>query len=1707
MSKSGLRAKMAALALAAASAGLLGFSAHADDTELFTQPPGTPQPPPNVMLLLDNSANWSRAAQAWPGGIDQGQSEVRAIKTVVGSMTKKAAVGVAMHAASGSTNGGYIRMGARDMSVLANKTALMDMMDHIYGNINAPSEKISQAQRETSAAFFELYRYFSGASNFYNGASLDGNSDYAGNANAGTTNMGGLVNGFAYPSSSGGTYLSPLSGTNACARNYIIFIANNANGNWTKGSQSYDGLSAGTKINLPDTTAADDWTDEWARYMNVTGAVTPSADVNGKIITYVIDVFNAQQNTSYSAMLKSVAQQGGGRYFQANNEAQIVDAINAIFDEIQAVNSVFASVSLPVSVNVRGTNLNQVYLGVFRPDGSAAPNWPGNLKQYKLGLAADGGLQMVDKNGTEALASSGYFQAGATSYWSAANNYWTFDPDGSVSDPDSDAPDGPLVERGGAAQMARWDIVSDTRKLSSARKIITHLGASPGSPVSLTNGSGVPLAAHTFATANAGLTTGMFTGAASAGERDDIINWIRGADLNGDYTTSVDLDGMRPLAHGDVVHSRPAVINYNRYGDDDDVAIYYGANDGLLRAIQGGQNATPGNGRPTGGAEYWAFAAEDFFDSFKRMKDNAPVINWSGSTGTSLTLTGKLAAGSPVVSIDPAVAGLSVGMGVTGTGVPGSTTTSAVAMYPSITISANAGSTGSATPLEIVMGTETVGTVNGSATLSVGSIPAWLLAVPIVDRPNISVSGLGIAPNSKIFKVDAIGGHEMTQAATGNLTGAPLSFEKSVNGYAIMSGAFGSQHAFFPNGYTPVQAGVGFEYRTIGGSARYPLGTLVTSAPATIAAWTVSSTPGSTLPNTKVIAFGSPLASKQTKNAVQTISFTAGSATTTGAVPLTMLVATHGFSKGLLLTDAAGIPKMCGASLVYVEAASGASANITLKRDNTAAACSFTFAKKEAVVARQKSVANADLLGGNSAFPVNPIVSADSTLMQTAAPAVGWVVRTSAGSALGTIDAIGTMPTLVMGANTTASSGSGGDAMLFGFDTTGDLLNGSSVIANIPGGFAGLVATGMSVTSSSGLIPGGTLVNGAVTAGITLNQPATATAGSVSAKFYLGVTGNTVSGSNVIALPALDGSLATMASAGQSVTGLGVPIGATLSAKSPSTSFVTLSSSATASGLQSLTFTTTASASGGPKPYFFDGPIGVWRDEALVDGRIVASDGDKAWIFAPMRRGGRKIYAFDVSDPKLPKLMWKKGCTDAGVCDAGFEDLGQTWSMPQPVEMSIENSGGTVEQRPVLVFGGGYDADYEDQDPIPASATRNMGRGVWFVDAETGEPIRVFKGTGVANPAGVSSLTGKSWNMTGSQAAGAAAMTCAIPADASSLTRDPVTGYTLPSFRSYFADTCGQIWRIDTSSPNPDHWIVTRLASFGISQAIASGETDPDLLDQARRKFLFAPDVVYGGKDNNGLFHYVLIGSGDREHPFQGYGDLLNPTAKAAKNRFYMVKDYNVDGVYYRYDPLDMDAIAPHNKTLIAPPGVSFDTDGDGTAESIYAGGFPLTEAAIYDATADLVQLGTAAQQASAMEAMIGGSAGGVYQGWMIKLEDGEKVVGGATSSAGYVYFGTNKPKTVSAVCSTNLGEARLYQVGIKSAGTPPPSPYTHPTSASARYSVIPGGGLPPTPVPVSVMIDGEFKEGVLSGTTVKQPDETAMGSRIRVFSRKTVDR
>ena len=266
-----------------------------------------------------------------------------------------------------------------------------------------------------------------------------------------------------------------------------------------------------------------------------------------------------------------------------------------------------------------------------------------------------------------------------------------------------------------------------------------------------------------------------------------------------------------------------------------------------------------------------------------------------------------------------------------------------------------------------------------------------------------------------------------------------------------------------------------------------------------------------------------------------------------------------------------------------------------------------------------------------------------------------------------------------------------------------------------------------------------------------------------------------------------------------------------------------------------------------PKDYFFDGSAGVFQDTANA----------RVYLYLSARRGGRFIYGLDVTDPAAPKLLWKKTSTD-------YPELGYTWSTPKAARLRgyVDGSGNSI---PVVIFGGGYDPNEDNQPPTADT----MGRGIFILDGTDGHLV---------------------WSATyGSGATSTCTGTCtlsdmkyAIPADITLVNRDfDLSGYI---DRLYAADLGGNIWRVDLeplgyaaapSSIGPSTWTITKFAAVG------GASTDP-----TKRKFFYPPDVVA-----TKTFDMVLGGTGDREHPLYS----ANTTQSySIVNRFYGLKDPNV---------------------------------------------------------------------------------------------------------------------------------------------------------------------------------------------------------------------
>ncbi|WP_415755773.1 pilus assembly protein [Pseudomonas leptonychotis] len=589
-------------------AGLgMSIAALAEDIDLFVSNPPTGAEAPNVLIVLDTTANWSQAYA----------NEKAALASVVNSMPVNAfRVGLLMFTETGSGNSGndgaYVRAAIRTMDT-ANKATYQNLVN----SLDKLADKGNGAK--LAKAMEESYLYFSA------GVPHSGNNkvktDYLGNT-SGTAASQSIyaLTANALIAKAGNQYNNPI--VTGCAKNFIIYISNGpATDNNSDKTQARNALAAAggstTAIAISPSGLQDNPADEWSRFMKKSAL---------GVTTYTVEIDRGTtgQGPNMTALLQSVSRVSSGKYFSvSDNASQIAEALNSILSEIQSVNSVFASVSLPVSVNTQGTYLNQVYVGMFRPDADGLPRWMGNLKQYKLGLV-NSDLRLLDADDNSAInASSGFITECARSFWTPSNadNYWGFAPRGeclTVTDSgNSNSPDGNIVEKGAQAYKLR-------QLLPASRTVKT---CSLTSCTSLSN----------FDVANTAINATDFGASVNAVERVNLINWARGQDLkeneNGDLTgTLPNFSDMRASVHGDVVHSRPVAINYGT-NVSPDVVVFYGGNDGMLRAVNGNRDRSfSGFGA---GREIWSFMAPEFYGSIKRNYDNLVSISYPGTAVTT----------------------------------------------------------------------------------------------------------------------------------------------------------------------------------------------------------------------------------------------------------------------------------------------------------------------------------------------------------------------------------------------------------------------------------------------------------------------------------------------------------------------------------------------------------------------------------------------------------------------------------------------------------------------------------------------------------------------------------------------------------------------------------------------------------------------------------------------------------------------------------------------------------------------------------------------------------------------------------------------------------------------------------------------------------------------------------------------------------------
>ena len=417
----------------------------------------------------------------------------------------------------------------------------------------------------------------------------------------------------------------------------------------------------------------------------------------------------------------------------------------------------------------------------------------------------------------------------------------------------------------------------------------------------------------------------------------------------------------------------------------------------------------------------------------------------------------------------------------------------------------------------------------------------------------------------------------------------------------------------------------------------------------------------------------------------------------------------------------------------------------------------------------------------------------------------------------------------------------------------------------------------------------------------------------------------------------------------------------------------------------------------GTHEHLLDGTPTFWLQDANQNG-VIEPGQDKIYMFIGQRRGGRNLYAFDVtpttvlSDPLatggiVPKLIWVK----RGGVDTDVLSLGQTWSKPQVARIRYACTAATCvagdsESKMALIFAGGYDPN-QDTAVFPASSDA-MGAAIYILDPLTGE--RLWWASGGADSAGVSpTLT-------------IPGMVFSIPADLA--LADTNSDGAID--RVFVGDIVGQLWRIDLSPTIKKDTnagsVGYKLADLGCTAGTRADCTGTP--PQDRRRFHYPPEFVQVSDSNfsvTAAYDLLLIGSGDREDPLDRLTTSTSPIGPV-HNRLYAIRDYNI---------------------AVGPPTTVPSAIGHGD---------------LHDATANLLQDKTAAGYAGALADIR------AKKGWFVDLSNsaaptwaGEKALAKAAVFAGTAYFTTYVPansSTAATTCAKDEGLGRLYAINVLNA-------------------------------------------------------------------------
>lgn len=443
-----------------------------------------------------------------------------------------------------SENGGRIVFGISEMTD-ANEAAYLDLVNN---------EIFAQGNTPLCETLYEASLYFSGKNVDYGDDDKDKGTYYDGNKPPRDLTI-----------ESSGKYITPFSSCSSKA--YVILITDGVPTQDKHADSKIEGLTAledGETVTFSGSRYDNNYLAGLAEWMS-------NRDLNGSLEgkqtsdLYTIG-FSAGADDA-APLLKEAARLGGGKYFRAEDSAQLTAALIGALEDLEPSNDSLTSASVASNNFDRTETLNSVYYAMFQPDNG--PRWQGNLKKYKV---ING--EQVGKHGKTALnKDSGHFSEDVTSFWS-----------------DESSKDGNVVAEGGVADMLRK---------KSSRVIYSDIG---------TSGALALLTETQAATSFGGLDKLASEIGVVESKVSEALDWAKGKNVDGEKLDDGTIPAIRPDVFGDPLHSKPLVINYGS-----SVRILIGTNAGVLHMFEDKGDTVDEN---------WAFMPKEFFSNIQPLREN-----------------------------------------------------------------------------------------------------------------------------------------------------------------------------------------------------------------------------------------------------------------------------------------------------------------------------------------------------------------------------------------------------------------------------------------------------------------------------------------------------------------------------------------------------------------------------------------------------------------------------------------------------------------------------------------------------------------------------------------------------------------------------------------------------------------------------------------------------------------------------------------------------------------------------------------------------------------------------------------------------------------------------------------------------------------------------------------------------------------------------